>query len=119
MITPEHPLPITRQCRLLDLARSSFYYRPKPLSARDLELMGAIDESTQYPFYGSRRIMHELRGRGYRVGQGHVSRLMRKMGIRAIWRRPCTTIPHPDTRSTPTCSETWISPAQARSGART
>jgi len=96
MITPEHPLPITRQCRLLDLARSSFYYRPKPLSARDLELMGAIDEiHLQYPFYGSRRIMHELRGRGYRVGRGHVSRLMRKMGIRAIWRRPRTTIPHP------------------------
>jgi len=94
MITPEHPLPITRQCRLLDLARSSFYYRPKPISARDLELMRAIDEiHLAYPFYGSRRIMHELRGRGYKVGRGHVSKLMRKMGICAIYRRPRTTIP--------------------------
>jgi putative transposase len=94
MITPEHPLPVTRQCRLLELARSTFYYKRKPLKERDLEMMRHIDEiHLAYPFYGSRRIMHELRGRGYDVGRGHVSRLMKIMGIRAIYRRPRTTIP--------------------------
>ena len=94
MIDAEHPLPLTRQCSLLELARSTFYYRPKPLSGRDLEMMRHIDEiHLAYPFYGSRRIMHELRARGYDVGRGHVSKLMQLMGIRAIYRRPRTTIP--------------------------
>ncbi|MBC7252720.1 MAG: IS3 family transposase [Actinobacteria bacterium] len=94
MIKPEHPLPLARQCRLLELARSTFYYRPKPLPERDLEMMRHIDEiHLAWPFYGSRRIMHELRGRGYKVGRGHVSKLMQLMGIRAIWSRPRTTIP--------------------------
>ena len=94
MIKPEHPLPLARQCRLLELARSTFYYRPKPLPERDLKMMRHIDEiHLRYPFYGSRRIMHELRGLGYEVGRGHVSRLMKIMGIHAIYRRPRTTIP--------------------------
>ena len=94
MITPEHPMPVTRQCNLLELSRSTFYYRRKPLRERDLEMMRIIDEiHLAYPFYGSRRIMHELRGCGYDVGRGHVSKLMQLMGIRAIYRRPRTTIP--------------------------
>ena len=94
MITPEHPLPVARQCNLLELARSTFYYRKKPLRERDLEMMRHIDQiHLKYPFHGSRRIMHELRGLGYDVGRGHVSRLMQLMGIRAIYRRPRTTLP--------------------------
>lgn len=94
MITPEHPMPTTRQCNLLELSRSTYYYQPKPLRPIDLEMMRHIDEiHLAWPFYGSRRIMHELRGRGYEVGRGHVSYLMRIMGIRAIYRRPRTTIP--------------------------
>jgi len=94
MIKPEHPLPLARQCRLLELARSTFYYKRKPLKERDLKMMRHIDEiHLRYPFYGSRRIMHELRGLGYEVGRGHVSRLMKIMGIHAIYRRPRTTIP--------------------------
>lgn len=94
MIAPEHPMPLTRQCNLLELSRSTFYYKPKPLPERDLEMMRHIDEiHLTWPFYGSRRIMHELRGRGYDVGRGHVSKLMQMMGIRAIYRRPRTTIP--------------------------
>ena len=70
MIAPEHPLSTVRQCRLLELARSTFYYKRKPLKQRDLEMMRHIDEiHLQYPFYGSRRIMHELRSRGYDVGR--------------------------------------------------
>ena len=44
MITPEHPLPTVRQCNLLELSRSTFYYKPKPLKPRDLEMMRHIDE---------------------------------------------------------------------------
>jgi putative transposase len=96
MISREHPLPITRQCRLLDLSRSGVYYEKKPLKERDLDLMREIDEiHLAWPFYGSRRIMHELRHRGYDVGRGHVSRLMRIMGIEAIYRKRRTSEPHP------------------------
>jgi putative transposase len=94
MITPEHPMPLTRQCNLLELPRSTFYYNRKPLKQRDLEMMRRIDEiHLACPFYGSRRIMHELKALGYDVGRGHVSYLMRIMGIHTIYRRPRTTIP--------------------------
>lgn len=96
MISPEHPLTITRQCHLLELSRSSIYYREAPVSDRDLVLMRQIDEiHLKYPFYGSRRIRNELEDRGYRVGRGHVVTLMRKMGIEAIYCKPRTSIPHP------------------------
>ncbi len=85
MITREASLPITRQARLLDLARSSVYYRPLDTSERDLALMAAIDEiHTELPFYGIRRIRGELRGRGFDVGRAHLATLMRRMGITAI-----------------------------------
>lgn len=97
MISPELPLSITRQCRLLEISRSSVYYRKAPVSDLDLVLMRQIDEiHLKYPFYGSRRIRNELEDRGYRVGRGHVVTLMRKMGIEAIYRKPRTSIPHPE-----------------------
>ncbi|OFW56792.1 MAG: hypothetical protein A2W01_12605 [Candidatus Solincola sediminis] len=96
MISAEYPLPVTRQCRLLELKRSSVYCRARPLSERDLELMRQIDEiHLAWPFYGNRRIKNELKDRGYNVGRGHVSRLMRIMGIEAIYRKPRTSVPHP------------------------
>jgi putative transposase len=85
MIDRGHRLPITRQARLLGLARSSVYYRPVATAERDLALMKAIDEiHTELPFYGIRRIRNELRDRGFAVGRGHVATLMRRMGITAI-----------------------------------
>ena len=78
-------LPVTRQARLLGLARSSVYYRPADTSEADLKLMAAIDEiHTELPFYGARRIRGELLTRGFAVGRGRVSTLMRTMGITAI-----------------------------------
>lgn len=85
MIDRDHRLPITRQARLLGLARSSVYYRPVDTSEAELKLMAAIDEiHTELPFYGIRRIRSELRDRGFVVGRGHVATLMRTMGITAI-----------------------------------
>jgi putative transposase len=85
-----------RQCELLDLSRSSIYYRPRPMSAADLALMRRIDElHLKYPFFGSRRIAQALKRQGIKVGRVHVATLMRLMGIEAIYRKRRTSIPQP------------------------
>ncbi|MDE2220148.1 MAG: IS3 family transposase [Gammaproteobacteria bacterium] len=85
---------VTRQAELLDLSRSSVYYTPRPISERDLALMRRLDElHLQIPFYGARKLTRELRNEGHEVGRRHVSTLMRRMGIEAIYRRPRTSIP--------------------------
>ena len=97
MIEPGHTLPLIQQSRILGLSRSSFYYKSVPVSERDLELMRLIDEiHLKYPFYGSRRMRNELRDLGHDVGRGHVSTLMKKMGIRALYQKPRLSAPHPD-----------------------
>ena len=103
MIEPEHPLSLTRQSRVLELSRSGIYYQARPVSARDLEMMRLIDElHMKYPFWGSRSLCDELRGRGYNnVGRGHVSTLMKKMGIEALYKKPRLSKPHPEHRVYP------------------
>ncbi len=91
MIEPAHPkLSVTRQCELLGLARSSFYYEPRPVSPEQARLMHAIDELyLAYPFYGSRQMTRALRREGYAVlGRKRVQRLMRLMGLEAIYEKP-------------------------------
>ncbi len=85
---------VKRQAELLELSRSSVYYMPRPLSERDLKLMRRIDElHLKWPFYGSRKLARELRKEGHEVGRRHVTTLMRRMGIEAIYRKPRTSIP--------------------------
>jgi putative transposase len=97
MIDPEHALPLTRQSRIVGISRSSIYYEAVPISKRDLELMRLIYEiHLKYPFYGSRSIHNELRDLGHDVGRGHISTLMKKMGIRALYQKPRLSAPHPD-----------------------
>ena len=89
MIDKDDKLPVTRQCKVLDLNRSGIYYKPVPLSDADRELMRRIDEiHLNYPFYGSRNIRNELCSRGYAVGRDKVRRLMRRMGIEALYVKP-------------------------------
>lgn len=96
MIDREHELPLSRQSELLELSRSSLYYRAVPVNPRDIEIMKAIDEiHMKYPFMGSRSIRDKLRDRGYEIGREHVRTLMRKMGIEAIYRKPRLSRPHP------------------------
>ena len=93
-IHADHELPKTRRCELLDVARSTAYYRPKPFSEADLALMRLIDEiHLQYPFYGSRRIRNELEDRGHPVNRKRVQRLMRLMDLRALYPRRRTSQP--------------------------
>lgn len=97
MIDRNHPLPLTRQSEILQLSRSSFYYEAAPISSRDVELIGLIDElHLKYPFMGSRSIRDQLQDMGYQVGRGHVRTLMKKIGISAMYRKPRLSKPHPD-----------------------
>jgi len=93
-IHAEHALPKTRRCELLDVARSTAYYRPEPFSEEDRVLMRLIDEiHLQWPFYGSRRIRDELESDGHSVNRKRVQRLMRQMGLRALYPRRRTSQP--------------------------
>ncbi len=97
MIDRKHPLPLSRQSNMLELSRSSLYYEAAPVSARDLEMMRIIDElHIEHPHMGSRSIRDQLRERGYDVGRGHVSTLMKKMGIEALYKKPRLSKPHPE-----------------------
>jgi putative transposase len=81
-----------RQCELIGLNRSSLYYEPVGEAAEDLRLMRLIDEQyTACPFYGSRRMAAWLAGRGEEVNRKRVQRLMRAMGLEAIYPKPRTT----------------------------
>jgi putative transposase len=92
MINPSHKLPITRQCSTLKISRSSIYYQPRPALPRDLELMRRIDKlHLDYPFAGARMLRDLLRREGHLVGRRHVSTLMRRMRIGAIYRKSNTS----------------------------
>jgi putative transposase len=103
MIEPEHgQISIHRQCQLLDLARSSFYYEPASESQENLHLMSLIDEQyTRRPFYGIPRMTAWLRSQGYAINHKRVERLMRVMGIQAIHPKPRLSKPSPDHRLYP------------------
>jgi putative transposase len=89
-----HELPKTRRCELLDVARSSAYYRAEPVSEEDLELMRLIDEiHLRWPFYGSRRLRDALQEHGHTVNRKRIQRLMRQMGLRALYPRQRTSQP--------------------------
>ena len=95
MIDRTHDLPLTRQCQILELARSTAYYKPVPASAEDLALMRRMDElHLEHPFAGSRMLRDLLRKEGYPVNRKRVRRLMKKMGIEALYRKPNTSARH-------------------------
>lgn len=85
-----HPeLSVRRQCELVGLNRSTLYYEPAPETPENLELMRLIDEQyTRCPFYGSRRIARWLARHGHEVNRKRVRRLMRVMGLEAIYPKP-------------------------------
>jgi len=103
MIAPDRPgLSLSRQCRLVSISRSSFYYAPKGESAEALALMRRIDELfLKYPFYGSRQMVRQLRREGISAGRHRVRRLMGLMGLEAIYQAPRTSTPHPQHRIYP------------------
>jgi putative transposase len=93
MIDRAHPMPISRQCEILELSRSSVYYRAVPIPEADLALMRRIDEiHLKLPFFGSRRIRDRLQREGYTVNRKKVQRLMHLMGISALYPKRRTSL---------------------------
>jgi putative transposase len=96
MITPEHDLPVTRQAKVLGISRGAVYYKARPVSPRDLRIMRQLDElHLERPFAGSRMLRDLLNREGVAIGRRHVTTLMKRMGIAAIYRRPNTSKPAP------------------------
>lgn len=98
MIKPKDvKISISRQCQLVSLNRSTFYHQPLGTKPETLEMMNKIDKIfTQYPFFGSRQITATLRNQGVTIDRHRVRRLMMKMGLEAIYKRPNTSKAHPD-----------------------
>ena len=90
LVEPDHPqLSVRRQCELLGLSRASLYYEPAAETAENLRLMRLIDqEYTAHPFLGSRRLTQWLIEHGEEINRKRVQRLMRVMGLEAIYPKP-------------------------------
>ena len=102
MIDRNNRLALTKQSALLGLSRGSVYYEPAPVPDADLALMRRLDElHLEFPFAGSRMLRGLLAAEGSKIGRRHVSTLMRRMGIEAIYRRPNTSKPAPGHRIYP------------------
>ena len=96
MIAPTAGLSVSRQCSLLGIARSSFYYRRRPESAEELDLLNRLDRIfTDHPVYGSRRLQVALQREGVPVGRRRIRRLMRKLGLSAVRPKRNTSKPNP------------------------
>jgi putative transposase len=98
MVETDHPgLSIARQCVLVAISRSSFYYAATGEDPLNLDLMRLIDaQFLETPWYGARQMARHLRRQGHAVGRKRVRRLMRLMGLAAIYPQPRTSTPHPD-----------------------
>jgi putative transposase len=95
-------LSLVRQCELVGISRSSFYYEPTGETVYNLKLMKLIDgEFLRHPCLGSRQMKRFLRRQGYRVNRKRVHRLMQKMGLTPIYQAPRTSQPHPEHRIYP------------------
>ena len=103
MVEVSNPrLSVVRQCELLGVSRSGFYYQPSGESAENLALMRLIDEAyLDCPYYGARQMMRHLHRLGHKAGRHRVARLMRKMGLAAIYQKPNTSRPNPENKIYP------------------
>ena len=96
MIDRSHDLPVTKQAKALGISRGSVYSPPRPVPAADLAIMRRIDElHLNYPFAGSRMLRDLLALKGVKTGRLHVATLMKRMAIKAIYRKPNTSKPAP------------------------
>src|SRR3954447_14760001 len=96
MIDRGHELPIAKQAQALGISRGSVYDLPRPVPAADLAIMRRMDElHLELPFAGSRMLRDLLRQEGIDIGRRHVSTLMKRMGIEALYRKPNASKPAP------------------------
>lgn len=98
LLEPFHPnISIVRQCQLLDISRSSYYYRPTEDDTDDISIMNMIDEIyTRHPYYGSPKITAQLKRDGLIINHKRVERLMREMAIQAIFPKKFSSQANPN-----------------------
>ncbi len=103
MVEASNPnLSIVRQCELLAISRSWRYYQPLGENAQSLALMRLMDEAyMECPYYGARQMQRHLQRLGHKVGRHRVARLMRKMGLAAIFQKPSTSKPNKENKVYP------------------
>ena len=103
MIEARHPaLSITWQCALIGISRSAWYGPGQSKSPLNLALMKLINtQFVETPFFGSRQMASHLRNQGYCVGRKRVRWSMARMGLRALYQLPRTSVPHPEHRKYP------------------
>jgi putative transposase len=103
MVLPDHAaLSIVQQCALLKISRSSLYYEKQGEAPLNLALMQVIDRAfTDWPFFGVRQMCRYLISLGYCVNKKRIRRLMRLMGLTAIYQRPMTSIPNSENKRYP------------------
>jgi putative transposase len=96
-VDPEHGrLSIARQCQLLSIQRSTYYYQPVGESPQNLELMRLVDvQYLETPWYGARQMTQHLRREGHAVNRKRIGRLMQVMRLSGIYQKPNTSKPHP------------------------
>jgi putative transposase len=95
-------LSIVRQCELLGISRSSFYYVAEPISEEERTIMRLLDQQyMETPFYGSRKMIIALKTHGYIVNRKRVQRLTGQMGLAAIYQKPHISKPNPEHRIYP------------------
>ena len=105
MVDPNHPrLSIVRQCRLVSIARSSFYDEGTGETPLTLRLMRIDEQFLETPFFGSRQMTRWLRRQGDTVSRKRVRRLMRRLGVHALFQRPRTSQPPPAQFIPPCCA---------------
>lgn len=96
MIDRDHSLSISRQAQLVGISRGSVYYKPRVVNTVDLDLMRHIDElHLEHPFMGARMLRDQINRKGFVVGRKHVSTLMKRMGVEALYKKPNTSKKHP------------------------
>lgn len=94
-IDSDSALSVSKQCELVSISRSSYYYQGKGESQQNVEFMRLIDEQfLKTPWYGSRQMTSHLRREGHTVNRKRIKRLMKEMGIQAVYQHPRTSIPH-------------------------
>lgn len=99
LLEPEHTkLSLRQQCSLLGINRSSYYYKPQPINEASLALMRIVDEIyTEYPFFGSRKMVDYLKLHGYGVfGRSRIRTIYQRLGLQAACPGPRTSSPHPE-----------------------
>ena len=105
----DNELSVRKQCALLGLHRSNYYYEPVPIPEEQLVLMNAIDEIyTKHPFYGARRMIVALHRKGLFVGRKKIGTIMKEMGLEAIYPKRNMSKHNPEHKVYPYLLEDYV-----------